>query len=279
MRSSPRRRSVTSKAVPRAARAPAELDDAAREVEPPLLPRLGEDLELVARGHRLPALAGEAPLPHPVAELGVDEVEEAEAQHLVRGVARQLRGGGVHEAELAALVDEDGAGRGLRQGAEARLALAQGVPAAHLLERARHVARDEGQHVEVAFVEADPLVVALHREGPHRPLPAQEGHPQPVDGGRARKLDLPARRPSRGRPPGGRAAVVRCGARSRSGSCPAGAGPEAGRARPRSRGTRCRPWPRRAARCRSSARSGARPRSRGGPGRRRAGRARPTTPR
>src|SRR6185295_18678301 len=144
--------------------AAAELDEAAREVEPALLSALGEDLELVAPRHLLAPLPGEAALLHEAPEVGVHEVGEAQAQELVLGVAGKVGGGGIHEAELAALIDEDRTRGRFRQGPEARLALAQGIAGPHALERARHVTRDEGEDVEIGLREPHALVVALHHE-------------------------------------------------------------------------------------------------------------------
>ena len=167
-----------------------ELDEAAREVQPALLPALGEDLELVATGHLIAPLAGEAALLHEAAKVGVHEVGEAQAQELVGGVAGEGGRRGVDEAELAALIDEDGAGSGFGQGPEACLALAEGVARPHPLERARHVARDEGEHVQIGLGESHSFVIALHREHAEGLVAPQERHPQPIDGGGALKLGV-----------------------------------------------------------------------------------------
>src|SRR5207237_2723801 len=105
----------------------AELDGADGGVEPPVVAVLALDLELVARGDALPALPGQRALAQGLAEVGVHEVPEADGAQVVAGVAGDGGGGGVRVAEPLPLIDEDGAGRGLGQVAEAGLALAQGV--------------------------------------------------------------------------------------------------------------------------------------------------------
>ena len=130
-------------------RPPPELDGAGRGIQPALLAVPALDLELVARGHGLAALAGQAALADRLAEVGVHEPPEAQVPELLAVVAGDGGGGGVRVAEALVLIDEDGAGRGLGQGAEAGLALAQGVGGAAPVEGGGHVLGHEGEDVAV----------------------------------------------------------------------------------------------------------------------------------
>ncbi len=103
----------------------AELDGAARVLDPPLFALFGDDLDLVARRDGLAAQPGQAAGADEVAEVGMNHIPERHGEHLVARIAGHRRGGPVDVAQRPPLKDERRRRHRVGEGAEARLVLAQ----------------------------------------------------------------------------------------------------------------------------------------------------------
>ncbi|RIH75969.1 hypothetical protein Mterra_03926 [Calidithermus terrae] len=145
-------------------RLPAELDAAGGVVEPARLPRPAHDAEGVAAHHRLAAQPGEPALADGGPVLRVDQVPEGPGLQLLQGVAGGLehRRVGVDDAVL--LPHQDQGRRGVGQGAEERLALAQGPLGLLLLGDVAHV-EHHPLHRRLVKQVAPPDVRPAHRAG------------------------------------------------------------------------------------------------------------------